>query len=77
MGHSVPEVERSFSDTAAERQKGANLVSILSHYQAEMAKKRLKKGQNRAVTVTDQLTINNCIVFIINILCEVWQAKCG
>jgi hypothetical protein len=44
---------------------GGILASILRHYQLKNGEKRPKMGQNRGVSVTDQLTIRFCIVFII------------
>jgi hypothetical protein len=48
----------------ADAEEAGILASILSHFGALSGQKWLKKGQNRGFTVTIQLTMYFCIVFI-------------
>jgi hypothetical protein len=45
--------------------KSGNFGTKLRHYQPKSAQKRPKKGQNQAVVITYQLTIDFCMIFII------------
>jgi len=58
------ELKGPLRDCAGEAKWGI-LASILGHYQAKMAQKRPKKGQKRGFTVTSQLTMRFCMLFII------------
>jgi len=49
----------------ADAEESGILASILSHFGALSGQKWPKKGQNRGFTVTSQLTMYFCIVFII------------
>ena len=70
-------IHSAIPGAAPERQKWSHFGPDLRHYQPKTGQKRLKKGQNRPVPVTYQLTIHLCIVIILNVLHVVWQEKCG
>jgi hypothetical protein len=62
-------------DFAPSGKKGVILASFLGHFGAKMAQKRPKKGQNRRVLVTYQLTMHYCIVLILLYLRDFYRRK--
>jgi hypothetical protein len=60
-----PEGEWPTSDHAPERQKWSHFGIDFELFWGIIRPKRLKRGQNRPVTVTYQLTMYFCIIFIL------------